>query len=176
MRTILSSSMVLLIALVVGACSGTTDTTPADTSSSVSSTDKGASVQGATVEKREYTRTFNQRNPCTGAFYRMRMEFNETTISKDRGDGTREVRVIVQVKGEATDLSGNTYQMRSTSMEVDRIVTDEECPFSFQEVANAVITTPGGGNNWVTKIRFKVTTDCDGNVTVTYNVDEGDCK
>ena len=106
----------------------------------------------------------------------MRMTTNTTTISKDRGDGTREVRVIVHVTGEAKDGQGNTYRMNSTSMEVDRIVTEEECPFSFQEVANAVITTPGGGNNWVTKIRFKVTTDCDGNITVTYNVDEGECK
>ena len=176
MKTILSSSLVLLVALVLGACSGTTDTAPADTFATVESPSKGASVQGATVEKRTRTSSFLRRNPCTGAFYLLRMTTTETTVSKDRGDGTREVRVIVHVKGEATDRDGNAYRMNSTSMEVRRIVTDDECPTSFQEVANMVITTPGKGNNWVAKVRFKVTTDCDGNITVTYNVDEGDCK
>lgn len=176
MRTILSCSVVLLMALVLGACSGTTDTTPSDTTSSVSTPSKGASVQGAEVKKRTRNSSFTRRNPCTGAFYRLRMTTDETVITKDRGDGTREVRVIVHVKGEATDGNGNAYRMNSISTEVRRIVTEDECPYSFQEVANMVITTPGGGNNWVAKVRFKVTTDCDGNITVTYNVDEGDCK
>ena len=176
MRSILSSSLVLLIALVLGACSGTTDTTPAETASGVSTPSKGASVQSndVTITKKPYNSRV--RSTCTGGFIQIRGTRHISQHRKLKSDGTMEYRYTLNVQGNGEDASGRKYVLKSNNLEFTRAVGEEGCPFTLKESDSRVLIAQGAGNDEVYTYEFEVTTYCDGTFDVVINNEETTCK
>ena len=176
MTSIARVAMLAAMAIVLGSCSGITESEPADEQISAVSTEKGASVQKNDVSINKQPFSFTVRNSCTGGIIRVSGTRHITVHTKVRGDGTREDRYSINQVGHGTDAAGTKYVYKVNILETSYIGDPEECPFTFIEVRRIRLIAPGAGNNLTAIVRFEVTTECDGSFDVRYNVDEVTCK
>ena len=176
MLDLIRGATLVAMVLVLGGCSGATESTLADDQGSVKSSEKGAAVQSNTVSVNKQSFSILIRNPCTGGFVRVNGTRHVTDHTKERGDGSNGYRYSLNQVGHGTDAAGTKYTYKANIIETEVIGDPDDCPYTFIEVRRIHLNAPGKGNNMVATVRFEVTTNCDGSFEVKHNVDEVICQ
>ncbi len=176
MTILVRISILTAMALMMGSCSGVTESSPADDQTSVGSTEKGATVQSNTVEVVKKPFSFTIRNHCTGGFIQVTGTSHTTTHTKERGDGTSQNRFSVNRVGHGSDAAGTKYTYKSKVIKTTLMGDPDNCPFTYIVVRRIQLNAPGKANNVVATVRFEVTTNCDGSFDIKHNVDDVTCQ